>query len=123
MDLALLVYGISLLDRFHGMLLGGFVICVILTIIIYACRFAEYSDESYHDDRRLQRNKAGREYVAKHGPWAIIGAVVLLSIAIIIPSERTAYMMVGAYSAQKVYENQQNGTTYGHFVCISALMV
>lgn len=94
MDLALLVYGISLLagtKAFFATLLG----CSILFAIGNFIHWAEsYGDK--HTPGCIQRS------------WKTFWvAIISFWILIFIPSERTAYTMVGAYAAQRVAENEK----------------
>lgn len=89
MELVWLVYAISLLPKlglvsFLMILLGG--------IISLICWFAIMCD--------------GPETVHRGFLWfTTIVPVVGLVLAIALPSEKTAYTMVGAYAAQKVAES------------------
>lgn len=107
MDLALLVYGISVLGNISpvlGMLLfTSFFVFVI--VLIY--RFAGLNIESWDNQATVKRKTDSRPAVDK---WAKrIFAVFAIStiLLVLIPSEKTAYMMVGAYVTQKVAENEK----------------
>ena len=95
MDLALLVYAISLL---HG-------IGVFFLALIFACGVVGIGNFIYWvdytgDDKRT----AGVKSRVWKAFWvAIVSAWVL----ILLPTEKTAYTMVGAYAAQKVAENDK----------------
>jgi hypothetical protein len=94
MDLALLVYGISLL---HG--LGAFfVIMLSLSAITIAGNWIYWIDG--HGNER----DAGCKARAWKAFWV---GVIAFWFLILIPSEKTAYTMVGAYAAQKVAENDK----------------
>lgn len=90
MDLALLVYAISLLANLKIFLLLSIIACVSIAFVWVM---------SYVDsDRREQHRWAMAKRFA-----AIAVAIELLNI--LVPSERTAYTMVGAYATQKVAED------------------
>ena len=95
MDLALLVYVISLL---HG-------IGVFFLSLIFACgavgvgNFIYWIDYS-HDDER----EAGVKRRLWKAFWVAIASAWVL---ILLPTEKTAYTMVGAYAAQKVAESDK----------------
>ncbi len=96
MDLALLVYVISLL---HGV--GAF-----FTALIMACGAVGIGNFIYWIDSYSpsEEKVAGiRKRLWKAFWVAIVSAWVL----ILLPSEKTAYTMVGAYAAQKVAENDK----------------
>ena len=106
MDLALLVYGISVLGKI-GPLLGmtiGFTIVTLVIALLY--RFIGLQIESWDSAIVIKRKMEARVPLEK---WIkrffiIIGVTSLFAVA--IPSEKTAYVMVGAYVTQKVSENE-----------------
>ena len=96
MDLALLVYGISLL---HG--IGVFfVLLMIAAGITMAGNFIYWVDTYENDKARIEgcRTRAWKAF------WV---GVIACWILILLPSQKTAYTMVGAYAAQKVVENDK----------------
>lgn len=113
MDLALLVYGLSLLNGV-GTLLG-----ITLTMLLIATGIAgiftatwkfdgsEYSWDLNHDGTVKDSVMRGRLFGQKIFKFSAIGSVVLAIIMTVLPNERTAYMMVGAYATQKVAENER----------------
>jgi len=94
MDLALLVYGISLL---HG--IGAFFIFMLVASALTIAGNWIYWVEGYGDTRA--------EGCKKRAWKAFWVAVVSFWFLILIPTEKTAYTMVGAYAAQKVAENEK----------------
>lgn len=107
MDLALLVYGISLISSmthaFGGlMILGGtiFFMALFYRVVGLTC-------ESYDSQREVQLKNEKRVGVDKVLKRLGIAIAVMATFNIIVPSERTAYMMVGAYATQKVAENEK----------------
>jgi hypothetical protein len=107
MDLALLVYGISVLGTIAPLLatiisFGG--ICLIILLMI---RHIGLSYDSW-DSERTRKDKAER-CVGVDRWIRILGntLVVTTILMIFIPNEKTAYVMVGAYATQKVAENEK----------------
>jgi len=94
MDLALLVYCISLL---HG--IGTFFVGMIIVCAATAAGNFIYWVDSHSD--------TATEGVRKRLWKAFWVAVVSAWVLILLPSEKTAYTMVGAYAAQKVAENDK----------------
>lgn len=95
MDLALLVYAISLL---HG--IGAF-----FTALIMACGAVGIGNFIYWID--YSRN-ADQIAGIKNRLWkAFWVAIISAWVLIFLPTEKTAYTMVGAYAAQKVAENDK----------------
>ena len=118
MDLALLVYAVSLLDKIHGLLVAGCIVTGALAVALYLYRFAECSEQSYY-------NEAGNAKRRENGKWAvgyankfIVGCITITLAMIAIPTEKTAYMMLGAYAAQKVAENSQVADVSGKIMKI-----
>lgn len=105
MDLALLVYAISLLHKisvfFAVMMFIG--IAALTVALIY--RGAELSINTWDDQQRVkwkQERIPGAMKVVWTGATV---AIVFCVLGIFVPSEKTAYTMVGAYAAQKVAED------------------
>lgn len=89
MELVWLVYAISLLPKLG---LVSFLMIFFGSIISLICWFAIMCD--------------GPEAVHRGFLWFItIIPIVGLVLAIALPSEKTAYTMVGAYAAQKIAES------------------
>jgi hypothetical protein len=113
MDLVLLVYAISLLEGFKiffGMASVFSAIGVVgFGIGTSSCRLdgCEYSWNLNKEGKVKDSILATRRFCEKCLKWCI--AIFILSglCNIFLPSDRTAYMMVGAYATQKVAENDK----------------
>lgn len=116
MDLALLVYGISLLTAFGSFITFVASMCILITIIstfIYVYHTLERpSDYDYKyggidkkvlDKQWSERKEWSKTIIKIFAPLFFVVAI----IGILLPSEKTAYVMVGAYTAQKVAENPE----------------
>lgn len=90
MELALFVYLAGVLTQFK-IALGVLVGAVLFYGLIYTI--------NWDMDRDM-----GRPSVPYNKKWIGIGIALIISLAI-IPSERVAYTMAGAYAAQKVVEH------------------
>ena len=105
MDLALLVYGISLLSKisvfFAAMTFIG--IAVLVVSLIY--RGAELSINTWDDQQRVKWKQERIPGTMKIVWTSATVALVFCVLGIFVPSEKTAYTMVGAYAAQKVAED------------------
>lgn len=107
MELALLVYAISVLPNLAT--LAGLV-CLIglpILLVLLLLLFIELEPSLYD-------TKEGAEYKLKKRKTCVkwsraIGVVIAISavFAALLPSEKTAYIMVGAYATQKIAENVQ----------------
>jgi chromate transport protein ChrA len=97
MNLALLVYAVSLLSKFGGvadfLIAASSAMLIILVVITSDILDAE---EWWSKFRRFVK------------PLATI-IVVSLIVRVILPSEKTAYMMIGAYTAQKLAADPRTG--------------
>jgi hypothetical protein len=112
MDLALLVYGISLLGGLKSFLIFVAVIAGVAAAVcgVYT---ATWFFDGYEYSWNLENGKlkpqlaTARETMKKGFKYCLIAFIVLLPLPNFIPSEKTAYTMVGAYAAQKVAENPE----------------
>lgn len=95
MDLALLVYAISTLESF----------IVFLTILMIACAILAFVYALNTIDTWKPEAKIANYWkMAKR--YALV-SVCLGFVLVVLPSQKTAYTMVGAYAAQKVAENEK----------------
>lgn len=111
MDLALLVYGISLLNGigiFFATLMFALAVATIMSFIQFCSwKFSssEYSWDLKSDGTLKDKVAAARDFGVKVLKYCSVATVILGMLIIFIPSERTAYMMLGAYAAQKVSQD------------------
>lgn len=107
MELALLVYLISVLTKLVSTI--GVLVVVLGTILplLAVYTFAFLSEESYNSDSTNEKLKVSRDTSIKWLKRLTVSILVLLSLGVAIPSEKVAYTMVGAYAAQKVAENPE----------------
>lgn len=107
MDLALLVYGISILGSI-GPVLGITIGLILLSLVISLIyRFSALGIESW-DSEGTKKRKLEERVPLEKCIKRLFGILVVTTIfAVAIPSEKTAYMMVGAYATQKVAENEK----------------
>lgn len=110
MDLALLVYGISVIASIKAPLIGctfifaaGFIGLTIAKMIYVAP--SEY-DRKYNIQEYTETKNAINRW------WKTVGIVagVVTFFNVITPTEKTMYVMVGAYAAQKITENEKVAT-------------
>ena len=107
MDLALLVYGISLLHGIGSFFVATIIICGATTFILSMYRATECDRKSYYSTEENDARVAGGKNAVKWIKRLIVTGIISAWILILIPSEKTAYTMVGAYAAQKVVENDK----------------
>ena len=113
MDLALLIYGISLIEGlkvFFGIIIVTSIIALLISGM-FTCNWKfdgqEYSWNLNRDGTVKERVLSGRNFVASIFKYSIVATFIAGFANILLPSERTAYMMVGAYATQKVAENEK----------------
>ena len=106
MDLALLVYGISVLNKL-GFILGLLIAFGIIILGISTLVRVFHVKESWDSQRDNEITQGRRDASVKVMKYAgvIVGVSILLNV--LLPSEKTAYTMVAAYAAQKVSENDK----------------
>jgi hypothetical protein len=112
MDLALLIYGISFAYSFSGFMIFITIACVMAFIGVGVYRMAECSVESWDGDKVSEKKRAQAAWADKFMGRTVIVFLIAVFIHVAIPSEKTMYMMVGAYATQKIAENdkvQQTG--------------
>lgn len=95
MDLALLVYAISLLKPIDDAL--GFVNICITLLVCLGLFFALINAVDYDGEFWA--------WFKSKLVWMVVTFCVVGTIKIFIPKEKTAYMMVGAYTAQKIAQD------------------
>ena len=108
MELALLIYGISLLPQISSAL-SFLSYSLFFGAIISSVVWLIASDERNLGESEKQK---ARNCVATCGSWikrSITWFLIVGAISIAIPSEKTAYMMAGSYAAQTVAQSEAMG--------------
>lgn len=118
MDLALLVYGISLLSGLKSFLIFLAMITGMIAIgcfIYTAVWFFEASDYPWdmENGKVKPRIIEVRNTMKKGMKYFAILFFILLPLPNLIPSEKTAYTMVGAYAAQQIATDQRTAEISG----------
>lgn len=106
MDLALLVYGISVLGKL-GVVIGIVTAIGIIIGILAAIVRIFHTQESWDSERENQVKQGRRDTSFKIFKYCVIIVSIAMLLKVLLPSEKTAYIMVGAYAAQKVVENDK----------------
>lgn len=109
MELALLIYGISLLPQITGSLTFLTIVAVAVTIVGLIVWGVNLEEPSYRSEAEIARQRAlgtsAKFWIKRGSTWVLILGV----LNIIVPSEKTSYMMVGAYAAQTVAQSETVG--------------
>lgn len=113
MDLALLVYIISLLGAIAPVLGVTITFTIFAIVVAMIYRFAALNIETWDSENTANRKLKMRVPLEKwiKRLFGILFATTVLIVA--IPSEKTAYMMVGAYATQKISEDEKVQVMYG----------
>lgn len=107
MELALLIYVITMLPQISHFLVAITISLTIVAIGLCMVWAFHLEEPSFKTESELAKR---RETVAKINPWlkkVITWMIVINIINIAIPSERTAYMMVGGYLSQSIAQSEQ----------------
>jgi hypothetical protein len=105
MDLVWLVYGISLLSNVGCSLTWLAIMSGIAIAVFLIYRGSECYEAGYYSPetnaKRVEQGKWAMSQVKTLSKFFITASLILM----VLPSEKTAYMMVGAYATQKIAEN------------------
>lgn len=113
MDLALLVYAISLLTPIGTV---AFAIALVSGLAIAALmmyRLAECSQDTWRDEAHNRKKTEQAAWAMARVTTAIKVLIPAVIVLVLLPAPKTAYIMVGAYAAQKVVENKSVQDTGG----------
>ncbi len=105
MDLAILVYVISLLHGIGGFFTAAAIISGIFFVFFSMWKFAETDHQSYYSERKNAERAANGVMCWKWMKVFATTGIISAWVLILLPTEKTAYTMVGAYAAQRVAEN------------------
>lgn len=92
MEFALLIYLTEMLGALNGTLIIMSTLCAMAAIMCIININADYGEPVERGSKRFLK-------------FSIIALAVSWSLLILLPSKKTAYMMVGAYAAQKVVQS------------------
>jgi len=107
MDLALLVYGISLLQGISGFLAAIIIMSVAGVGFFFIWNASETDRRSYYSQSENDVREANGVMCIKWIKRLFVTGLIASFVMIFVPTEKTAYTMVGAYAAQKVAENEK----------------
>jgi len=113
MDLVWLVYCISLLSGFGGIGITTMIASASTAAFFVMYRGMECNEAGYYSDYENEKRRQKGENATKVIKVSIITCFCSALFLTFLPSEKTAYMMVGAYAAQKVVENDKVQETGG----------
>lgn len=107
MELALLIYFISIIHPLENLIMCIVMLMFVSVVVLSIVWLANFEEPKYIDIDELEKKReliiSVKQRLKKLLSWILI--LDLINIA--IPSERTAYMMLGAYAAQTVAQSEQ----------------
>ena len=124
MDLALLVYGIDLISSIKAFLIACTVLIGAIMIgsgVYTSCWYfegTEYSWDLKQDGTVKDNILNARNKVLLIFKKTILWFFVFSFLSILIPSDKTAYTMVGAYAAQKIATDERTADVSGKVLTI-----
>lgn len=107
MDLALLVYAISLLHGIGTFFVASLIISGALAFALFLFRVTDGTPAFYNKGTEREEIIAKGKTAEKWIWRCLINVIISAWVLILLPTEKTAYTMVGAYAAQKVTENEK----------------
>ncbi|WEI20083.1 hypothetical protein PY247_10390 [Acinetobacter proteolyticus] len=110
MKLALLVYLASTVDSL-SFILGtiGFLGLTVYFFILGVIHFSDYGTKTYSFDNDEEIEKQKNISIKYTGFWKLAATIfpILIFIAVFLPSERTLYLMAGAYATEQIASNER----------------
>ena len=109
MELALLVYFASVvgsISTFLGLL--SFILSSVSTAFIVTLLFGNLGVKQYGEtEEELNKQLKIKSTLTKSVKWTIPFAVIFALISVLLPTERTVYLMTAAYSTQTIAQNDR----------------
>ena len=110
MKLALLVYLASTVDSL-SFILGalGFMGLIVYFFILGVIHFSDYGVRSYSWDKDEEIEKQKNISIKYTGFWKLAITIfpIFILAAVFLPSERTLYLMAGAYATEQIASNER----------------
>ena len=89
MEFVTIIYATDILGKFNGLIIGLLVIFALASIFTFVTFLAEFDNKKYIKPLKIM----------------VILLTTCITLFVVIPSKQTAYMMLGAYVAQKTIES------------------
>ena len=110
MELALLVYFASVVGTFSGLLgllsflLFSVSIAFVITLLIGDLGVKKYD---YATDQELENDLKIKKILIKSVKWTIPLTIIFALLSVLLPTERTVYLMTAAYTTQTIAQNDR----------------
>ena len=112
MELALLVYFASVVGTFSGLLgllsflLFSVSIAFVITLLIGDLGVKNYSYATA-TDQELENELKIKKILIKSVKWTIPLTIIFALLSVLLPTERTVYLMTAAYATQTIAQNDR----------------
>ena len=112
MELALLVYFASVVGAFSGLLgllsflLFSVSIAFVITLLIGDLGVKNYSYATA-TDQELENELKIKKILIKSIKWTIPLTIIFALLSVLLPTERTVYLMTAAYATQTIAQNDR----------------
>ena len=109
MELALLVYFASVVGSVSTLLcLLSFILSSVSTAFIVTLLFGNLGVKQYGETEEELNNKLKiKSTLTKSVKWTIPFAVIFELLSVLLPNERTVYLMTAAYATQTITQNDR----------------
>ena len=110
MELALLVYFASVVGSVSALLwLSSFMLFSVSTAIIVTLLFGNLGVKrySYDTDQELENELKIKKILIKSIKWTIPLTIIFALLSVLLPTERTVYLMTAAYATQTIAQNDR----------------
>ena len=109
MELALLVYFASVVGSVSTLLcLLSFILSSVSTAFIVTLLFGNLGVKQYGETEEELNNKLKiKSTLTKSVKWTIPFAVIFELLSVLLPNERTVYLMTAAYATQTIAQNDR----------------
>ena len=110
MELALLVYFASVVGGISTLLgISSFILFCISTAFIVALMVGEFGIRKRYEDTDADFNRKLeiKSILTKSIKWTIPFAVIFVLLSVLLPTERTVYLMTAAYATQTIAQNDR----------------
>ena len=110
MELALLVYFASVVGSISTLLgMSSAVLFAVDTAFIITLLFGNLGVKQYGDETQdeLENELKIKNILVKSTKWVIPFAVIFALISVLLPTERTVYLMTAAYATQTIAQNDR----------------
>ena len=110
MELALLVYFASVVGSISTLLgMSSAVLFAVSTAFIVTLLFGNLGVKkySYDTDQELDNELKIKKIIVKSVKWTIPLTIIFSLLSVLLPTERTVYLMTAAYATQTIAQNDR----------------